>query len=141
MSYFLLPYRVACEVEADTFVLVVGVNLASLLVDVPLLIESAATANVLTATSKPFGGGTEEVEDMVASIVADSHDLFTATATVVCPSVAVAILVEVFPAFTHTALAFLWYIFLPLLAFVVGFVSFHKLAVAGVNPRPIGRDV
>ena len=140
MSYFLHPYRVACEVPAYALILVVGVHFACLLVDVPLLIATAAAANVLAATAKPFGSGTEEVEDMVAAIVADGYNFLSAASGGV-GSFCRAVLVEVFPAFTHTALAFLAHPLIEPLALVVGFVTFEESAIVRVDSSPIRGDV
>ena len=141
MSYLLLPDRVDGKVPSDAFVLVVGVHLACLLVDESGLVGAAAAANVLTAATKPFGSGTNKVEDVVLAVVADGHNHFPASPSGVGATVAVAILVEVIPAFLHSALAFLRQILVPLLALVVRFVAFHKASVARVDAGPVGGDV
>ena len=138
---FLLPDGVAGEVPADAFVLVVGVHLACLLVDVSLLVVAAAAANVLTVATKPLGGGTDEVEDAIFAVVADCDNFFPASASGVGATVAVAILVEVFPTFAGVALSLFAHPLVYLSAFVVRFVAFHESAIAMVDAGPVGGDV
>ena len=141
VSYFLLPYRVAGEVPADALVLVVGVHFACLLIDVSLLVVAAAAANVLTTATKPISGGTDEVEDAILTIVADCDNLFPASPSGVGATVAVAIFVEVFPAFAGVALSLFAHPLVYLSAFVVRFVAFQESAIARVDASPVGGDV
>ena len=141
MTYFLLPDGVAGEVPADAFVLVIGVHFACLLIDVSLLVVAAAAANVLTTATKPIGGGTNKVEDAILAVVADGDNLFLASPCGVGATVAVAILVEVFPAFAGVALSLFAHPLVYLSAFVVRFVAFQESAIARVDAGPVGGDV
>ena len=149
-AYLLLPYRVIGKIKPHAFVLMVGVDPACAFAEsgCPIvlflsaaLVQSAAASNIFTTATYPLGSGTHIVEDAICTVIAYSDNLFPTAASRIRPSVYISVLVEVFPPFGGSPLAFLRHPFLPLAAFVLWLMAFHKLAVAWVDSRPIGRDV
>ena len=111
-----------------------------LLLSATLILPTTPT-DILTTTAYPFSSGSHIVEDAICTVIAYSDNLFPTAASRIRPSVYISVLVEVFPPFGGSPLAFLRHPFLPLAAFVLWLMAFHKLAVAWVDSRPIGRDV
>lgn len=118
----------------------VGVDGSRLLVDVPRHVALTAAAHILTTTAYPFASGSDVGKNAPRTIVADCHDGYTATASVIW-SCLWSVHEVLRGGTSYLALSAFRHPLAPPLALVVGCMTFQELSVLLIDARPDGCDV
>lgn len=127
LAYLFRPNTIGFPIKSHAHISVVGVDIPRVPIDVPLSVQSATSADVLAASSDPFGCWLHKSETTKFPVVGDGDDLLLASPCIF-GSGSRSVLVEVLPPLSAVALPSLAHKLVPRLALVVWRVSFHKPA-------------